>query len=100
MTKSDYSNYDTPNSIVMDEGLSREEKMELLNKWKADEEALQRAASEGLNGGEAPNLRKVQKAIDHLQNDKSESPLSSTLETADMKPLKANVEGIFGTRSS
>lgn len=66
MTDLNYSDYDTPNAVVKDKTLSREEKVSFLKKWKADEEALQRATSEGLNGGETSELRDVQKALDSL----------------------------------
>lgn len=66
MTELSYSDYDMPDTVVKDRTLSFDEKMSLLKKWKADEEALQRAASEGLGGGETSKLRDVQKAIDDL----------------------------------
>jgi len=42
-----YSDYNTPNDILIAPKLNIETKLNLLNKWKADEESLQRAASEG-----------------------------------------------------
>ena len=59
MTGKSYSDYDTPNDILIAPELSAETKSDLLNKWKTDEEALQRAASEGLDNGVTSNLRGV-----------------------------------------
>ncbi|WP_409432260.1 hypothetical protein ACJ3XI_08555 [Litorimonas sp. RW-G-Af-16] len=58
-----YDNYNTPADIQNASNLSKDEKLEILEKWEADEMALIRAASEGLSGGEDNQLKQVRNAI-------------------------------------
>jgi len=100
MTSKSYSDYKTPNEILVAPELNTETKLELLNRWKADEEALQRAASEGLNNGVSPNLQTVQKALTTLVSSDKPANLETTLENADLSSAAKQVQGIFGTKSS
>lgn len=65
--KPEYENYGTPAALLADENLSDKEKVRLLEVWRDDEEALIRAASEGLNGGEDNALAEVLKALKKLK---------------------------------
>ena len=93
-----YKNYETPDQILNDDNLSVEIKNDLLKTWKVDEEALQRAASEGLNGGEYAQLQAVQKALSSLSKTESSTPLTSALKAAEFPAVKDNDSGIFGTK--
>lgn len=95
----DYKRYDSPKAIETDQDLSTEKKIELLKIWMADEEALLRATSEGLNGGRKPKLKDVQAALSNLTGDDAHSRLETSLQAADLVPLKNQVDGIFGTKS-
>ena len=58
------SAFSHPQDIVAAEGLSEQQKLELLNRWKQNELALIRAAGEGMAGGEEPAiLQDVDKSI-------------------------------------
>lgn len=59
--------YETPNALAQDSRFSVEERLEILKAWQANEEALHRAANEGLDGGERPHLQLVIQEIDNLQ---------------------------------
>ena len=61
-----YGKYSSPEDLVDDDTLRRDEKIEMLNQWREDEEALQRATEEGMEGGERPNLKRVQNALNGL----------------------------------
>ena len=67
--KTEYEKYGTPATLVADENLSNNEKIRLLEIWRDDEEALARAAAEGLNGGEDNNLANVLKALMGFKSD-------------------------------
>jgi len=62
----EYEKYGSPAKLAGDSGLSHAKKVELLGKWRDDENALIRASAEGLNGGEDNNLRDVLKALKEL----------------------------------
>ena len=100
MTNLSYSNYHSPADILEDEMLTRDTMLSLLRRWKEDENALHRAAAEGLNGGKRSRLRSVQKAIDELLSQSELNPLSAVLSKADLTPLEEQVLGIFGTKQS
>tara|TARA_R110002051_G_scaffold141578_1_gene214754 strand:- start:4425 stop:4658 length:234 start_codon:yes stop_codon:yes gene_type:complete len=51
--------YAVPNDVSNDPDFSVEQKREILNAWKLNEEALLRAEDEGLDGGERPHLQLV-----------------------------------------
>ena len=62
------SAFSHPQDIVAAEGLSEQQKLELLNRWRQNELALVRAAGEGMAGGEQPTvLQDVEHAIKQLR---------------------------------
>ncbi|MBO6674845.1 MAG: hypothetical protein JJ908_02100 [Rhizobiales bacterium] len=61
--------FETPDA-VLESALSADEKYAILTKWKEDEEALARAASEGMAGGENSMVRRVEKAIDQIERER------------------------------
>lgn len=66
MADLNHTDFETPKDVLDDETLSKAEKLNLLKRRAIDEEALQRAESEGLTGGSPSNLRAVQAAIDEI----------------------------------
>ena len=60
------SAFSHPQDIVRSKGISKHEKLSLLNRWKQTEEALVRAAGEGMTGGEPSVLKAVNDAIHDL----------------------------------
>lgn len=68
--KTEYDKYGSPATLVADEILSDKEKVRLLEIWRDDEEALARAAAEGLDGGKDNHLADVLKALMKLKSDK------------------------------
>lgn len=62
--------YKTPTELMRDEGLSRDEKVEMLEQWRDDKEALMRASEEGMPGDDRSHvLKKITKALISLQED-------------------------------
>lgn len=61
-----HGKYTSPTDLLRDETLSHDQKVEMLNQWREDEEALQRATEEGMEGGERPDLKRVQNALNTL----------------------------------
>jgi hypothetical protein len=59
--------FETPEA-VLESALSADEKHAILTKWKEDEQALARAATEGMAGGETSMLRRVEKALDQIES--------------------------------
>jgi hypothetical protein len=57
-----------PMDVVAAEDIGVAEKLAILEAWKADERALQRAEDEGMGGGEHAHLQKVQTALAHLRD--------------------------------
>jgi len=54
-----------PQDVVASQDLTREQKVEILERWKHDAEELVVASGEGMSGGDAqPALRRVTKALD------------------------------------
>jgi hypothetical protein len=69
-----HEKYTSPDELLDDQSLSRHEKIEIFTTWREDEEALMRAAEEGMQakGGkqrEVPSdlLRQIEKALTTLQ---------------------------------
>jgi len=61
-------NYASPQELLIDENLSVEEKIELLEQWRDDKEALSRASDDGMPGNARPGLlREITKALIALQ---------------------------------
>lgn len=59
--------YKTPMELMDDEGLSRDEKIEMLAQWRDDKEAIMRAAGEGMSGEtRADFLKQIEKALSSL----------------------------------
>lgn len=63
------SAFSHPSEVVSADGLSEQQKLQLLNRWRQNELALVRAAGEGMSGGEQPAvIREVDKCIRALQD--------------------------------
>lgn len=100
MTNLEYSKYAKPDDVLSSTSLNQKQKVELLKKWAVDEEALQRAAAEGLNGGESHNLQAVQNALTRAKELARASPLEQSLQDANLEPATQQLDGIFGTKPS
>jgi hypothetical protein len=62
-----FGKYDTPNDVLLDENLSSEEKIEMLEHWREDKEALARASSEGMTGDDRAHvLKAIENALTSL----------------------------------
>ena len=56
--------YKSPTELMNDECLNRDEKIEMLEQWSHDKEALMRAADEGMGGDfRADFLKKIENAL-------------------------------------
>lgn len=62
------SAFSHPNAVVHAHGLSTQEKLTLLNRWKKDATELGRPGDEGMTDGEAAVLREIDEAIAALQD--------------------------------
>lgn len=64
--------YKTPTELMSDESLSRDEKIEMLEQWREDKEALMRASDEGMHGNfRSEFLTKIQNALTSLKEGSS-----------------------------
>lgn len=62
-----HGEYDSPAELLRDAALSRDEKIEMLESWRDDKEALLRATEEGMQGdGRAELLKEIEKALTSL----------------------------------
>ncbi|WP_380055471.1 hypothetical protein ACFE33_00495 [Falsihalocynthiibacter sp. SS001] len=61
--------YSNPAEVSSDARWSDPEKREILLAWKSNEQALLRAANEGLDGGERPHLARVIKELNKFETD-------------------------------
>ncbi|WP_424137564.1 hypothetical protein [Roseomonas chloroacetimidivorans] len=62
-----FGNYETPKDVLLDKSLSTEEKVEVLEQWREDKEALARASSEGMVGDDRAHILKaIEDAITSL----------------------------------
>ncbi len=60
--------YKSPAELLLDEDLSRGEKVAMLKQWRNDEKDLMRASEEGMqNDDRAHILKEVKKALISLQ---------------------------------
>jgi len=59
--------YEVPAEVSADQRWSLAQKEEILRAWKSNEEALLRAADEGLDGGERPHLGLVAKELRKIE---------------------------------
>jgi len=94
-----YDNYDDPSEIVVAKSLSTEEKYNLLTQWREDEEALMRSSSEGLTGGERPELRRVQMALQTLEKSQPQitrDNLKRSLEDANFETMAHHAKAALG----
>ena len=67
-----HGKYDSPADLMRDDDLSRHEKVEMLESWRDDKEALMRAAEEGMPGKVRSDLlRQVEMALTLLQKNSS-----------------------------
>jgi hypothetical protein len=62
--------FDEPNDVVVDDDLTKKEKIAVLKQWEADAKALQRATDEGMSGGSRPGLEEVKRAQTELESRK------------------------------
>lgn len=60
--------YETPASVSSDARWSKDQKIKILRAWKANEEALLRAADEGMDGGERPHLKQVAEELKKMED--------------------------------
>ena len=60
------SHFDSPGSLLKDDSLSREQKIELLRRWYHDALELQVAEEEGMAGGERSWSRETVEALHSL----------------------------------
>jgi hypothetical protein len=61
--------YNSPEDLLRDESLSRDEKIKMLKQWRNDEKDLIRAAEEGMQNDDHPDiLKQVKKALIALQD--------------------------------
>lgn len=59
--------YDSPEELINDQSLTREEKVRMLEDWRMDKKALMRASGEGMEGEDrADLLKRVKKALASL----------------------------------
>lgn len=62
-----HGEYDSPAELLRDAALSRDEKIEMLESWRDDKEAMLRATEEGMQGdGRAELLKEIEKALTSL----------------------------------
>lgn len=57
------ASYADPQEVLDDGELSRDEKIEVLQSWKAEAVHIQESAAEGFGGGEPSDLDKVIEAL-------------------------------------
>lgn len=62
--------YDSPADLLSDESLSRQQKVDMLEAWRDDKEALMRATEEGMQGDmKLSLLQQIESALRSLQED-------------------------------
>lgn len=65
-----HGKYKTPTELLLDEDLTRDEKIELLEQWRDDKKALMRASEEGMHGDDRSEvLRKIKNALISLRKE-------------------------------
>ena len=55
--------FEDPDAVVRHPGLTREQKVQVLNNWQLDASRLEGSAGEGMAGEEAPMLSRVRLAL-------------------------------------
>lgn len=64
-----HGKYDSPAELLRDAGLSRHEKIEMLESWRDDKEAYMRASEEGMPGDDRSDLLQlIEEALRSLQD--------------------------------
>ncbi len=59
-----FGHYETPDELLADGDLSRDEKIALLESWRSDKRAYMRAAGEGMEGpSPSEALRQIERAL-------------------------------------
>jgi hypothetical protein len=58
--------YESPGHVLLDAGLTYEEKRKVLEAWRLDAERLADSSNEGMSGGEQNRLREVALAQQQL----------------------------------
>lgn len=82
------ASYNSPDEVVKDPKLSREEKIEILREWHYDAMRMQESAGENMTGGEPDRLAAVSNALLKLgvspakENDPKAATKSSPLRQA------------------
>lgn len=56
----------TPEAVLLHEGLSKQQKIEVLRRWAYDASEVCVAVEEGMPGGENNTLRRIMLALDQL----------------------------------
>lgn len=65
-----HGKYETPADILRDDSLSRDEKVQKLERWRDDKKALMRATGEGMTGNDRPDLlQEIKNALVSLEDD-------------------------------
>lgn len=59
-----------PMDVIAAVDIATMEKLAILKAWEADEQALQRAESEGMGGGEHSHLHRVREALKRLEGER------------------------------
>ncbi len=63
-----FEKYETPDDLLHDDSLSREEKIAMLEQWRDDKKDYMRATDEGMEGEDrAERLKQIKKALAKLQ---------------------------------
>lgn len=61
------ASYGDPQEVLDDDELSREEKIKVLESWRAEEVHMQESTAEGFAGGEPSHLDEVIKALHAIE---------------------------------
>ncbi|WP_281982631.1 hypothetical protein [Thalassorhabdomicrobium marinisediminis] len=63
-----FGKYDSPDELLRDDTVSRDEKIAMLEQWRDDKKDYMRATDEGMEGEDrAELLKKIKKALAELQ---------------------------------
>ncbi len=74
--KQPHGNFATPDEVVVDPALSKQEKSEALDAMEQDARLLAMASAEGMSGGEPTNLHEVLDAKEALKEQPTDSDCS------------------------
>lgn len=63
-----HGKYKSPMELLLDESLSHDEKIQMLEQWRDDKKAILRASEEGMHGdNKSEILRKIKNALISLK---------------------------------